>query len=191
MKPDQYPTRHSPTDAIFVGFAGHTGAGKTAAAKYLRSRYGFQYTRYSQVLQQWLFGGPADRERLRAAGWKIMAGGQQLELNRRLIAELDHTRSAAIDGLRHPVDFDSLSSAFGESFYLIFLEARQEVRFERLRSRFSGHDAVQAAALAPVEMEIDRLKALATTVIANEGTLDSLYDGLDSWIASRELEEQQ
>ena len=119
-----------------------------------------------------------------------MARGEQLELNRRLIADLDHTRSAAIDGLRHRVDFDSLSNEFGGSFYLIFLEARQEVRFERLRSRFSSDDAVKAAELAPVEAQVDGLKLLARTVISNEGSLESLYDGLDAWIAARKTGER-
>ena len=73
------------------------GSGKTSAAKYLGSQYGFQYTRYSQVLQDWLSAGDADRARLQILGWDVMAGGLQAELNTRLIAGIDRSRSAAID----------------------------------------------------------------------------------------------
>jgi dephospho-CoA kinase len=114
-----------------------------------------------------------------------------LELNRRLIAGLDHSRNGAIDGLRHPVDFDSLSEAFGASFRLIFLEARQEVRSERMRSRFSADTAFQVAESAPVEAHIDGLKLLASTTIPNEGSLESLYRGLDAWVATCEMGDRE
>jgi len=182
--PDRRPSRHSLTEAIVVGFTGHIGAGKTCAAKYLSSRYGFQYARYSQILREWLSPGPADRDRLRTFGWEVMAGGRQVELNARLIAKLDRSRSAVIDGLRHMVDYESLSNTFGASFRLIFLDARQDVRFERLRSRFSADEALQVADAAPVEAYIDGLKPLSNTTILNEESLESLYQRLDTWLAA-------
>ena len=178
---------HLPIEPIYVGFAGQIGAGKTSAARYLSARYGFQYARYSQILEEWLSSGPPDRNRLQTLGWEVMSGGQQLELNRRLIAVLDPSRNGAIDGLRHPVDFDSLSGAFGASFRLIFLEARQEVRSERLRSQFSADTAFQAAEAAPVEAQIDGLKVRAHATISNEGSLEKLYQELDAWVATREM----
>lgn len=165
-----------------IGFAGRTGAGKTSAAKYLSSQYGFQYVRYSQVLQEWLSSGSADRDQLRTLGWEVMAGGQQVELNRRLIEALDPSRSAAIDGLRHQIDFECLSEAFSRRFQLIFLEARPEIRLERLRSRFSTIKAFEAAETAPVEAHIDSLRLRASTTIANEGSAERLYRELDSWL---------
>lgn len=113
-----------------------------------------------------------------------MAGGRQLELNLRLIAKLDRSQSATIDGLRHPVDFESLSNAFGVSFRLTFLEARPEVRFERLRSRFPAYEAFLAADSAPVETHIDQLKSLASATISNEESMQSLYQWLDAWVAA-------
>lgn len=114
-----------------------------------------------------------------------------MELNARLITKLDHSRSAAIDGLRHPVDFDSLSNAFGASFHLIFLDARQEVRLERLRSRFSTGEAFNEAESAPVEAHVDDLKLLASATIPNEGSLENLYRDLDAWLEARELRNQK
>jgi len=167
-----------------VGFAGRTGAGKTSAARYLSSQFGFQYARYSHFLREWLPAGSADRDRLRSFGWEVMVGGRQAELNARLIAGLDRSRSAVIDGLRHSIDFDSLSNTFGASFRMIFLEARPEIRFERLRSRFSDYEASETADSAPVETYVDGLKALASSIISNEESLESLYQQLDAWAAA-------
>src|SRR5262245_7027015 len=96
----QCPSRPSPDERVFIGFAGRIGAGKTSAAKYLSSEHGFQYTRYSQVLQDWFSADRPERDRLQKVGWDIMAGGLQQELNSRLLAGLDRSQSAVIDGLR-------------------------------------------------------------------------------------------
>src|SRR5437016_5894582 len=119
--PSQLPFRPSPDESVFVGFAGRMGSGKTSAAVYLTSKYHFQYTRYSRILQQWQAADSDARDRLQLIGWDVMAGGLQTELNARLIAALDPSRSAAIDGLRHPIDFDCLSSAFSPAFGMVFL----------------------------------------------------------------------
>ena len=114
-----------------------------------------------------------------------MAGGRQPELNARLIETLNPSRSAAIDGLRHPIDVDSLSGAFGASFYLLFLEAGREIRFERLGSRLSTPDSFRVAESQPVEKHIDSLKARASAIISNEHSLEALYKQLDAWVSHR------
>lgn len=106
-----------------------------------------------------------------------------MELNSRLIAGIDPARSAAIDGLRHATDFECLSSAFGASFRMVFLEAPAEVRFERLRPRYSTYAAFQAADSQPVEAYVDSLRPLASVIISNHESLGDLYERLDSWIA--------
>jgi dephospho-CoA kinase len=180
--PSPRPSQHLLGEPIFIGFAGRIGAGKTSAAQYVSSKYGFQYTRYSAVLQSWLAADGYDKDRLQKLGWDIMAGGQQAELNSRLLAGLDRSRSAAIDGLRHPIDFDTLSSTFGSSFRLVFLQARQETRFERLRARFSDYAAFREADSHPVEGRIDSLQPLASMIISNDESLEDLCRRLDALI---------
>jgi dephospho-CoA kinase len=182
--PSPSPSPRSQTDALFVGFAGHIGAGKTSAANYLSSKYGFQYARYSQVLRDWLASEAPGRDGLQDFGWEVMAGGRQVQLNARLIAGLSRSQSAAIDGLRHYIDFHSLSYAFGASFRLVFLEAAAEARFKRTKSRFSTYEAFLAADSHPVEAQIDSLKPLAAATIPTEESLEGLYRRLDGWVAS-------
>lgn len=182
--PSPRPPQHLLVEPIFIGFAGRIGAGKTSAAQYVRSKYGFQYTRYSAILQDWFPADGSNNGRLQKLGWDIMAGGHQVELNSRLLAKIDHSRSAVIDGLRHQVDFDSLSSTFGSSFRLVFLQARQETRFRRLRSRFSDYISFQEADSHPVEAHIDSLKAFAGMIISNDESLEGLYRSLEALIIS-------
>lgn len=115
-----------------------------------------------------------------------MAGGLQQELNSRLIADLDRSHGAAIDGLRHRVDFEQLTAALGPSFQLVFLEATPEDRFARLRSRFSTEEAFRAADAHPVEANIDSLKPLASVTIPS-GAIETVYKRLDTWIESSGL----
>lgn len=101
-----------------------------------------------------------------------------MELNAHLIAGLDRSRSAAIDGLRHRIDFLSLSDALGSSFRLVFLDAAAETRFKR-KPRFPNCDALLAADSQPVEAHIESLKPLAAATIPNEESIESLYRRLD------------
>jgi dephospho-CoA kinase len=187
----QRPFRPSPDEPVFVGFAGRMGSGKTSAANYLSSKYRFQYTRYSQVLQEWREASGEDRERLQRLGWDVMAGGLQTELNDRLIATIDRSRSAAIDGMRHRIDFDKLNSGFGSAFGMVFIEAGEEQRYARLRHRFASFAAFQTADSHPVEAYVDGLRPLATLTISNENSLDYLHQQLDKWITSGEERNRQ
>lgn len=182
--PRQGLPSHSPTEPLFVGFAGRIGAGKTAAAEYLSSRHGFQYTRYSQVLRDWRASDATTLHGLREIGWEVMSGSHQAELNARLIAGLDRSRSAAIDGLRHPVDFRSLADAFGPAFHLIYLEAGAEPRFRRHGSKYPTREAFVAADSHRVEAKIDSLRPFATATIQNEGSLEALQGALDDWLTA-------
>ncbi len=175
----QNPLRRSGNNHVYVGFAGRMGTGKTSAASYLASKYGFRYIRYSQILQDWLGAAACDKAGLQRLGWEIMGGGLQVELNTRLLARLDRSHSGAIDGLRHPIDFESLSTALGCSFYLIFLETPSLSRFQRLQSRFTDLRKFEMADSHPVESHIDSLRAVSSATISNDGSLENLYRKLD------------
>ena len=184
MTLDQRSFRPSPDEPVFIGFAGRMGSGKTSAAKFLSSKYQFQYRRYSQILLQWRGTSDQAPNQLQQIGWDVMGGGLQSELSARLIGSLDRARSAAIDGLRHRVDFDSLSSSFGSAFGLVFLEADEEVRYMRLIHRFASRAAFQAADSHSVESYIDDLRPLANLTVSNETSMENLERQLATWIAN-------
>jgi dephospho-CoA kinase len=183
--PSHGTSPRSQAEPLFVGFAGRIGAGKTAAAEYLRDKHHFQYARYSQVLRDWRASEATTLDGLREIGWEVMSC-DQAELNAILIAGLDRSRSAAIDGLRHPIDFRSLTDAFGPAFHLIYLEAGAEPRFRRHGMKYHTREAFVAADSHRVEAQIDDVRPFAAATIQNEGSLDELHGALDDWLAAAE-----
>ena len=166
---------------LVIGITGRIGAGKTSAGKYLSSRHGFQYLRYSQVLSEWLAKDAESKAHLQEVGWKVMAGGMQAELNRRLVAQVTPEANVAVDGLRNPIDFESLKDSFASAFYLLYIESPREERWNRLRGqgRYASLDSFEHADSHPVEQQIESLRVDAALVLRNEGQLQDLYVALD------------
>jgi dephospho-CoA kinase len=165
---------------LVLGVTGRIGAGKTSVAKHLSTAHGFHYIRYSQVLSEWRARGPDDQKHLQAIGWEVMGGGMQAELNSRLIVQIPPKSDCAVDGLRHPIDFDSLTKSFAPHFYLLYIECAQEIRWQRLRSRFRKFEDFDSTDSHPVEQQIEALRSKAFTLINNSGSLQDLYSGVDS-----------
>src|SRR4051812_22941576 len=116
-----------PDKRLVGGVTGRIGAGKTSVAKYLCEAHGFFYIRYSQVLSEWKAHNADSKKLLQSVGWEVMGGGMQAELNARLIAQIPPTSDSAVDGLRHPIDVDSLTKMFAPRFYLLYINCPQEI----------------------------------------------------------------
>ena len=165
---------------LVIGITGRIGAGKTSVGKYLNSAYGFHYTRYSQVLSDWLARDPESKAHLQVVGWEVMAGGMQAELNSRLISEVPRESNCAVDGLRHSLDFESLDSAFSPHFFLIYVNSPPEMRWRRLQRRYATLDDFRRADLHPVEQQIDSLRDRAFVPLDNDASLQDLYSKVDA-----------
>lgn len=164
---------------VIVGVTGRIGAGKTSVAKYLSTTHGFHYVRYSQVLSEWRAKDPDSKKHLQAVGWEVMGGGMQAELNARLIAQIPPQSECAVDGLRHPTDFDCLSKAFPSRFYLLFIDCEQEMRWQRLQTRYPHFEDFRLADSHPVEQQIQALRGNAFGSINNNRSLQDLYSEVD------------
>jgi dephospho-CoA kinase len=173
-------------ERLVIGITGHIGSGKTTIGQYLESRKGFQYVRYSAVLADWRIHDSESKDQLQKVGWEVMAGGLQAELNRRLIAQMLPDRNVAVDGLRHPLDYDALHNSFFPSFHLLFMDTPRDLRFDRLsrKGKYVGFASFQAADSHPVEQQIDSLRTNSSNVIHNEGSLLELYAAVDEAVSS-------
>ena len=166
---------------LVIGVAGRIGSGKTVVARYLAECHGFEYLRYSFVLADWYQEDPEAKMRLQTVGWEVMSGPGQRDLNRRLISGIDDARDCAVDGLRHPIDFESLRNAFAKSFFLVYIDTPREIRFERLRDRYPTYDEFLAADSHPVESHIEELVPLASATLSGAepiGQVDPKIDQL-------------
>lgn len=163
-----------------VGVTGRIGAGKTSVAKHLSTAHGFHYIRYSQVLSEWLAKDPDGKKHLQAIGWEVMGGGMQAELNSRLIVQIPPKSDCAVDGLRHPIDFDNLTKSFASHFYLLYIECAQEIRWQRLRLRFPRFEDFDSTDSHPVEQQIETLRGRAFKLINNSCSLHDLYFKVDA-----------
>jgi dephospho-CoA kinase len=170
---------------LVVGIAGRIGAGKTSAAKYISSTFGFQYLRYSEVLATWFAPDLKDKSELQRIGWEVMDKGLQSELNHRLIDQILPNHDAVVDGLRHPLDYKSLKFAFQSSFHLVFLDAPAETRWAHVKSagpRRPSYESFLAADSHSVEQQIDLLKLDASLIVKNVGSISGLYTNMEDAI---------
>ena len=177
-----------PKTRVVIGVTGLLGAGKTTAAQYLASQYAFNYIRYSQVLADWFNESPDGKSQLQIIGWEVMSGGQQAELNRRLISRMSRDRNWSVDGLRDPLDYQSLKNSFASNFRLIYIECPQQDRWLRLqrKSRFNTFEEFSEGDGHPVERKIPMLKQFADICITNSGSIEGLQAKLNEFlVASR------
>jgi dephospho-CoA kinase len=182
-----------PCGRLVIGIAGRIGVGKTSAAKRLTARFGFQYLRYSQILAAWMAADPESKTQLQEVGWKVMAGGMQAQLNQRLLARINAGVDAVVDGLRHPIDYETIANTYVDCFHLIFIESTRVNRWERLKSggRYQDLAAFEAAELHPVEQQIGSLREKAALVLSNNGSLNDLYSALDDAIQNFRMEKKK
>jgi dephospho-CoA kinase len=173
-------------ERLVIGITGHIGSGKTTVGRYLESKHGFQYLRYSAVLADWLARDPESKAHLQKIGWEVMAGGMQAELNRRLLAQVAPDADVAVDGLRHPLDYQTLESKFSPSFHLLYIDSSLQLRFARKKdkSKYADLAKFQAADSHPVEQQIDSLRAHPALVIHNEASMETLYAKVDEAVRS-------
>jgi dephospho-CoA kinase len=166
-------------DRLVIGITGRIGAGKTSVGKYLESQHGFSYVRYSQVLSDWRAKDPESKAQLQVIGWEVMAGGMQVELNSRLISEVPAASDCAVDGLRHSLDFESLTSTFSPRFFLVYVNSPPELRSQRLQRRYPTLVDFRGADSHPVEQQIESLRDRAFATLDNESSMKNLYSKVD------------
>jgi dCMP deaminase len=171
---------------MIIGVAGLNGAGKGAVVDYLANR-SFYIHSLSDVIREELAQRSLEesREQMIELGQELRREHGPGVLARRLAPRLQADRNYAIDSVRHPAEVDVLR-AVGSPFHLIWVEAPEAVRLERIRERGRSGDPRDLTELRALErrergsadpsaQQLEEVRGLADYVVSNTGDLAALH----------------
>ncbi|HEY5657503.1 MAG TPA: deaminase [Myxococcota bacterium] len=171
---------------MILGVSGLNGAGKGEVVSYLEARSFYGYS-LSDVIRDELrdHGLEETRERMIETGNAIRSqlgpGGLALRLVDRLLPD----RNYVVDSVRHPEEVAVLR-ARSSRFKLIWVEAGEAVRLERIRQRGRSGDPTTQEELRQLEerelgsddpsaQQLLAVRDLADITIENNGALEGLH----------------
>lgn len=168
---------------MIIGLTGKNGAGKGEVAKVLE-KSGFHYYSLSDMLREELTKSGQDitRENLIATGNRLRNEGGPGVLAELVLKKLDPDKNYIIDSIRNPAEVKVLQRR--DDFHLWEVEASQQVRFDRIKTRgrekdpttFEDFLKIEAKedSQDPNQQQISLTIALADFKIDNEASIDEL-----------------
>jgi len=180
---------------MILGVSGLNGSGKGEVVRFLEAR-SFYALSLSDVIRDELRarGLEETRERMIATGRELRAaegpGALAARLARRLVAD----RNYVIDSVRHPAEVETLRALTGR-FRLLWVEADEGLRLERIRARARPGDAQTLADLRrlearelgsedPAAQQLVAVREIADATVRNDGSLAELHHALQQILAS-------
>ena len=170
---------------MIIGVSGRNGSGKSEVVSYLASR-SFHPCSLSDVIRERLRarGVSETRERMIEEGNAIRREHGPGGLAVLLCEGLPPDRNAVVDSIRHPAEVEALR-AHGGRFQLLWIEADEALRFERIRARGRSGDPTTLEAFRELEarelasddraaQQLLAVRELADQQIRNEGRLEDL-----------------
>jgi dCMP deaminase len=174
---------------VILGVSGLYGAGKGEAVDFLRAR-SFYALSLSDVIRDELRtrGQEETRERMIETGNALRSAGGPAALAERLIAQLLPDRNYVIDSIRHPAEVKALRSA-ASGFRLLWIDADEATRVERLRQRARGGDPTtledlrrlegrELASDDPAAQQLLAVRELSDFQLRNDGDIEELHAAL-------------
>jgi len=175
---------------MIIGLTGENCAGKSTVADYLMKK-GFYYLSLSDVIREELKlqGKAITRENLIEKGNELRERFGPGALGTKTVQKMHDDKNYVVDSIRNPAEVAELKKL--KRFFLFYVTAPEEVRFQRIKERHREEDPQTFEAFARIEkleMEnIERTKqnikgtiALANKKIVNDGDLKELYDDADA-----------
>ena len=171
---------------MIIGVSGRNGAGKGAVVEFLAERSFYVFS-LSDVVREELRrqGVEETRDRMIEAGRGLRTRGGAGALAEGLIPRLLPDRNYAIDSIRHPAEVEALRR-FSPEFRLVWVEANEVCRLDRIRARGRPGDpteiedlrALEARELASPDVAGQQLLAvqeIADFIVQNDAGFEELY----------------
>jgi dCMP deaminase len=171
---------------MIVGVAGLNGAGKSAVVQFLAER-SFVAVSLSDEIR-----GELQARGLRESRTEMIRVGRELRqqegvdaLARRVLGRLKREQNYVVDSIRHPAEVNVLRE-LGRHFRLVWVDADEGLRFDRIKSRDRSGDprsleelrrleGIELESADPAGQQLLAVKALADEIIVNDGTLEDLH----------------
>ena len=176
-------------EPMILGLSGPYAAGKGEVVAFLRSRSFYSHS-LSDVIRKELQarGLEETRERMIETGNRLRAEHGPAVLAQRLLTSLLADRNYVVDSIRHPAEVAALRTA-GPGFKLLWVDAKENLRFERLRGRGRSGDpqsleelrqleARELGSTDPAGQQLRAVRDLADFVLHNDGDLATLHTEL-------------
>jgi dCMP deaminase len=170
---------------MILGVSGLNGSGKGEVVRFLTQR-SFYALSLSDVIRDELarLGVAETRERMIETGRALRAAEGEGALAARLAARLAPDRNYVIDSVRHPAEVEGLRSRTSR-FKLIWVDADEATRFERIRSRarpgdpssleeLRAFEARELGSADPAAQQLLAVRELADFRVRNDGTVEEL-----------------
>jgi len=181
---------------MIIGVAGPNGAGKGEVVAYLAER-SFYAVSLSDMIRRVLREREQDetRERMIETGTELRSQGGPGALATALVRTLRPDHNYAVDSIRHPAEVEVLRST-ERPFLLLWIDAEEKLRLERLRARGRGGDPASLKELRrlearergsddPAAQQLDAVRARVEEMIANDGSLEELKQRVQQVLARR------
>ncbi len=178
---------------LVVGLAGRMGSGKGSVSDYLHGEYGASQYRFSGILMDILerLHLALERVSLQKLGVALRRDYGEDVIVKALKKDLDGDEAeiGVIDGIRYENEVDMLRGF--EDSILIFLTAPARTRYERCIKRtekaesgMSFEDFMEAEG-RETERYIDEIGEKAEHVVENTGSLEELFEKVDTVMAGK------
>jgi dCMP deaminase len=174
---------------MIIGVAGTYGAGKGEVVAFLKTRSFYAYS-LSDVIREELVAHdlPETRARMIETGNALRAAEGPGALALRLLAKLLPDQNYVIDSIRHPAEVEVLRSRGGH-FRMIWVDAPESVRLERMRARARPGDpatledlhrleGLELGSDDPSAQQLLAVRDLADFQIENTAELASLHEAV-------------
>jgi dCMP deaminase len=178
---------------MIIGLTGENCAGKSTIAEYLMKK-GFYYYSLSDVIREEVKaeGKPVTRENLIRKGNELREKFGPGILGAKMASRVEKDKNYVIDSIRNPAEVDELRKL--GRFFLFYVTASAEIRFERIKSRNREEDPQTYEAFLHIEkLEMENAEktkqnlrgtfGLADKKIDNERDFTDLYDLVDKALA--------
>jgi dCMP deaminase len=176
---------------MIIGIAGRNASGKGAVVAFFRER-GFVAHSLSDELRAELAarGQDESREAMIEIGQEVRRREGTGGLGRRVLRRLSADRNHVVDSIRHPAEVDVLRENV-PGFLLVWVEANERVRFERILARRRPGDPKTIDEMRVLEerevanedeagQQLDAVRSLADRVVENDNSIEVLHERLSA-----------